>query len=97
MYRYDWYIVDEIYDESVDTKKIHKEFKKALNFLDNSYIRKTCMDIALSVIKNGCYYGCVVPSTQGIVFQELPVNYCRSIYSVGHTPIVELDMRFFDE
>ena len=96
MYRYDWYIVDEIYDDKVDKEKIHKEFRKALNFLDNSYIRKTCMDIALSVIKDGAYYGCIIPSTQGIVFQELPVNYCRSRYSVGNTPIVELNMKFFD-
>ena len=97
MYRYDWYIVDEVYDETVSKEKIHKEFRKALNFLDNSYIRKNCMDIALSVIKNGCYYGCIIPSSQGIIFQELPVNYCRSRYSVGHTPIIELNMRFFDE
>ena len=97
MYRYDWYIVDEVYDDKVDTEKINKEFRKALNYLDNSYIRKTCMDIALSVIKNGAYYGCIIPSTTGIIFQELPVNYCRSRYSVGHTPIIELNMKFFDE
>ena len=97
MYRYDWYIVDEVYDDKVDKEKINKEFRKALNFLDNSYIRKTCMDIALAVIKNGAYYGCVIPSTTGIIFQELPVNYCRSRYSVGHTPIIELNMKFFDE
>ena len=97
MYRYDWYIVDEIYDEKADLNKISKEFRKALNFLDNSYIRKTCMDIALQVIINGAYYGCIIPSTNGIVFQELPVNYCRSRYNVGHTPIIELNMKFFDE
>ena len=97
MYRYDWYIVDEVYDDKVDTKKINKEFRKALNFLDNSYIRKTCMDMALQVIKNGAYYGCVIPSTTGIVFQELPVSYCRSRYNVGHIPIIELNMKFFDE
>ena len=31
MYRYDWYIVDEIYDDKADIEKIHKEFKKVLN------------------------------------------------------------------
>jgi hypothetical protein len=97
MYRYDWYIVDEVYDNDVNLDKISKEFRKVLTFLDNSYIRKTCMDIALKVIKDGAYYGCVVPSTNGIVFQELPINYCRSRYSAGHTPIVELNMRYFDE
>jgi hypothetical protein len=47
MYRYDWYIVDEVYDDKADATKINKEFKRVLNVLDNSYIRKTCMDIAL--------------------------------------------------
>jgi hypothetical protein len=68
MYRYDWYIVNETYDDKVDSKKVTKEFYKALNFLDNSYIRQTCMDIALSVIKNGVYYGCLIPSSTGILF-----------------------------
>ena len=97
MYRYDWYIVNETYDDKVDSKKVVKEFYKALNFLDNSYIRQTCMDIALSVIKNGVYYGYLIPSSTGILFQELPVNYCRSRYKLGNTPIVELNMKFFDE
>ena len=97
MYRYDWYIVPEVYDKSAKEEKIVGEFNKALNFLDNSYIKKTCMDIALQVIKNGAYYGCIIPSSQGIIFQELPINYCRSRYSVGHTPIVELNMRYFDD
>ena len=97
MYRYDWYIVNETYDDKVDSKKVTKEFYKALNFLDNSYIRQTCMDIALGVIKNGVYYGCLIPSSTGILFQELPVNYCRSRYKLGNTPIVELNMKFFDE
>ena len=97
MYRYDWYIVPEVYDKEAKPEKVTGEFHKVLNFLDNSYIKKTCMDIALQVIKNGAYYGCMIPSKQGIIFQELPVNYCRSRYSVGHTPIIELNMKYFDD
>ena len=98
MYRYDWYIVPETYDNNKieDDAKMIKEFKSALNFLDNSYIKKVCGDIALSVIKNGAYYGIVVPSKTGLYLQELPAGYCRSRYSVGNTPAIELDMRFFD-
>lgn len=97
MYRYDWYIVDEVYDKKVSKEKVYKEFTKTLNILDNSYIRKTCMDIALAVIKNGAYYGCVLPGKNSIVFQELPIDYCRTRYSVGRMPIVELNMKFFDD
>jgi hypothetical protein len=97
MYRYDWYIVPEIYTTEFKEDKIVTEFNKVLNVLDNSYIKKTCMDIALSVVVNGAYYACLIPSKNGIMFQELPVNYCRSRYNIGHTPIIELNMKFFDE
>ena len=96
LYRYDWYVVPEILDDTVKEDKIMKDFNRILNFLDNSYIRKICGDIALEVIKNGCYYGYIVPNSQGLVLQQLPVKYCRTRYSVNGFPAVEFDMRFFD-
>lgn len=63
LYRYDWYAVPEIYDGTdIKEEKILKEFAKLLTFLDNSYIKKKCGDIALDVIINGCYYGYLIPS-----------------------------------
>lgn len=67
-----------------------------LNYFDNSYIKKICGDISLQVVKNGCYYGYIVPSEKNLILQELPVRYCRTRYSVNNTPVVEFDMRFFD-
>lgn len=67
-----------------------------LNYFDNSYIKKICGDIALQVVKNGCYYGYIVPSEKNLILQELPVKYCRTRYSVNNIPVVEFDMRFFD-
>lgn len=67
MYRYDWYIVPEIYDKSVKSSKVIDDFHKILNFLDSSYIKKNCADIALSVIKNGAYYGYVIPTSNGVI------------------------------
>jgi hypothetical protein len=67
LYRYDWYVAPEVGDASVKEEKLLKEFAKALNFLDNSYVRKMCGDIALNVIKNGCYYGYLVPAADRIV------------------------------
>ena len=97
MYRYDWYVVPEVYDEKVGEEKIVKDFVKVLNYLDNSYVKKVCGDIALSVVKNGVYYGYVTEGTDGIVLQELPIRYCRSRYFVGNKPAIEFNMRFFDE
>ena len=97
MYRYDWYIVPEIYDDNVKEDKIVKEFTQILNYLDNSYVKKLCGDIALNVIRYGAYYAYIVPSNSGLVLQELPVGYCRSYYNVGHMPAVEFNMRYFDD
>ena len=96
LYRYDWYVVPEIYGDEVKEEKILKDFAKILNYLDNSHIRKICGDIALSVIKEGCYYAYIVPSNEGLVLQQLPVGYCRTRYSVRGMPAVEFNMKFFD-
>ena len=96
MYRYDWYVVPEVYDENVKEEKIVGDFHKVLNFLDNSYVKKVCGDMALGVIKNGAYYGYIVPTSKGIIIQELPVNYCRSRFSLNNLPTVEFNMKFFD-
>jgi len=73
-----------------------KDFAKALSFLDASYIKKVCGEIALKVLVEGCYYGYLVPSKTGICLQELPPQYCRVRYSVGTVPAVEFNMRYFD-
>ena len=67
LYRYDWYIVPEIFDESVKTEKILNDFNKILNYLDNSHLKKVLGDIALEVVKNGAYYGYIIPSSDGLV------------------------------
>ena len=97
MYRYDWYIVPEVYDETIKNDKVMKDFSKLLTYLDNSYIPKVCNEIALNVVKNGAYYGYIVDSPDGIILQELPINYCRSRYSIGNLPTVEFNMKFFDQ
>ena len=97
MFRYDWHVVSEVYDEQVKEEKIVKEFIKILSFLDNSYIKKICGSIALNVIKLGAYYGYIADSDQGIVIQELPVKYCRTRYSIRNMPAIEFNMKFFDD
>ena len=96
LYRYDWYVVPEIVGEDAKEDKVLKDFAKVLNYLDNSNVRKICGDIALSVIKDGAYYGYIVPCADQLVLQQLPVGYCRTRYSVRGVPAVEFNMKFFD-
>ena len=98
LYRYDWYVVPEILDEQSKTaEKALKDFSLLLNYLDNSHIKQLCGEIALEVIKNGAYYGYIVPSETGLVLQQLPMRYCRSRYKVGTNPAIEFNMKYFDD
>jgi hypothetical protein len=97
LYRYDWYVEPEVVDVTIKAEKVLSDFSKILTYLDNSHIKKVCGDIALKTVIEGAYYGYVVPSSDRIVIQELPINYCRSRYSVGDMPAIEFNMRFFDD
>lgn len=97
LYRYDWYIYPENVKESAKNKNVIEEYTKILSYLDGSYIKKLCGDIALKVVKYGCYYGYIIDSNKGITVQELPPEYCRTRYSVGGVPAIEFNMAFFDD
>ena len=96
MYRYDWYIMPEILDDTVKEEKVLKDFSKLLNYLDNSYIKKICGEMALKVMIDGCYFGYLVESNDSIIIQELPIEYCRTRYTVKGMPAIEFNMQFFD-
>ena len=97
LYRYDWYVVPYVEDDKTKNDKILTEFTKVLNYLDNSNIKYMCGNLALEVIKNGCYYGYIVDTAHGMTLQQLPVAYCRSRFMAGDSPAVEFNMKFFDE
>lgn len=99
LFRYDWYITPEIQEEITDklSEKVMKDFNELLTYLDNSHIKKICGDIALKVVIDGAYYGYLSDDTSGVILQELPINYCRTRFKVGNSPVIEFNMRFFDE
>lgn len=96
LYRYDWYISSEIKNDNYSVNKLLKDFNKILNYLDRSYIKKLCGEIALDVILDGVYYGYIVPSPSRLVLQKLPIQYCRSRYNVNGAPAVEFNMTYFE-
>lgn len=96
LYRYDWYIAADIYDDNVKEDKVIKDFGKVLTFFDNSYVKKLCGDIAAKVVRDGCYYGYIIDDPNQIVLQQLPLEYCRTRYFKGNEPVIEFNMSFFD-
>ena len=97
LYRYDWYVYPENVKDSAKPEKVIEEYTKILSYLDGTYIKKICGDIALKVVKNGCYYGYLIDTPRGARLQELPVDYCRTRYSVDGVPAIEFNMAFFDD
>ena len=99
MYRYDWMVTPYINEDAAtekDQNTVLTDFYKILLYLDNSELKKLFGEIALKVIKNGCYYGYLIPTTKRITVQELPVNFCRSRFIVNGKPAIEFNMKYFD-
>lgn len=100
-YRWDWYISGSVYNDKYfeDDKKIEeikKKFNSNLNYLDDTHIKKICGDISHKVVKYGVSYQYISEGDTGVLFQELPTDYCRSRMKVNNMPAVELNMRYFD-
>ena len=66
LYRYDWIIYPENVKDNAKPEKVIEEYVKVLSYLDRSYIKKLCGEIALKVVKYGCYYGYIVDSNRNV-------------------------------
>lgn len=98
LYRYDWMITPYVNNDNIKDEKILDGFNKALLYLDNFEVKRYFGEVALKVLRNGCYYGYLIPQNNRMVVQELPIEYCRSRFMVnGQRPAVEFNMRYFDD
>lgn len=97
MYRYDWMITPYINSDNIKEEKVLDVFYKALTFLDNFGVKRFFGEVALKVLRNGCYYGYLIPQNNTMAIQELSPNYCRSRFSVNGRPAVEFNMKWFDD
>ena len=99
LYRYDWLVTPYINENTENAKvdeKVLQNFYQVLLYLDNFEVKRFFGEVALKVIRNGCYYGYMIPQNQRMAIQELPVSYCRSRFSVNGRPAVEFNMKYFD-
>ena len=97
LYRYDWMVTPYVNSDSAKTDKVLDGFNKVLLFLDNFGVKRFFGEVALKVIKNGCYYGYIIQQGDTVNIQELSPRYCRSRFTVGGRPVVEFNMRYFDD
>ena len=90
-------ITPYIMSDSMKDEKVLDNFHKALTFLDDFEVKRFCGEVALKVIRNGCYYGYIIAQNGRVVVQELAPNYCRSRFSVNGRPAIEFNMKWFDD
>lgn len=104
IYRYDWMItpiinrgisvvpnIPNAKPTSDADKKIYlQDFFRILKKFDDFNVKKFCGDVALKVLRNGCYYGYLTSdkNSDKISIQELPPDYCRSRFSINGRPVV---------
>lgn len=96
-FRYDFFVTPVQYDKTVSQSKIVEGWYKACLFLENSKLKKHLSEIAVKVIKNGCFYGYRLIQKDREFIQELPIGYCRSRYNYNGKPAVEFNVKYFDD
>ena len=96
-YRYDWFITPFAVSNKITPDKVIEGFDKSCQYLDAFGAKEYFGDTALKVIRQGCYYGYIIHTSEGAQIQELLPKYCRSRYSVQGRPAVEFNMKFFND
>lgn len=96
MYRYDWFVTP-YYSDGVKSEKIFENFNKVLFYLDNFEIKRFFGEVALKVIRNGCYYGYIIFKQNKFAIQQLPISYCRVRFYSDGLPLIEFNMKYFDD
>lgn len=94
---FDWMVTPYIVSDSMKNEKVLSEFNKVLIYLDNMNCKVTFREIALSIIKNGTYYGYLRENATSSTIQELPIEYCRSRYKLNGMDAVEFNVKYFDD
>ena len=96
MYRYDWFVTP-YYSDSVRPERVLDNFNKVLLYLDKFEVKKFFGEVALKVIKNGCYYGYLIAKNGTVAVQQLPSKYCRTRFTTADgQPIIEFNMAYFN-
>lgn len=99
LYRYDWVVTPIILNnkKKINQEQMKQQWYDACLFLDNSNLKQKFGEIALKVIKEGCYYGYIIKQNNAMYLQELPNNYSRSRYQLNGKPAIEMNVKYFDE
>lgn len=77
--------------------KNEKAIGTILNYIDNSYVKEVGRTIAISVVKDGAFYGYEREVEDKFVLQQLPTAYCRTRFKIDGVFSVEFNFEFFNQ
>ena len=96
-FRYDWFITPVRYDDKIKDVKVIEGWYKSCTFLENSKLKQVLPEIALKVLVQGQYCGYKLIQKDKAFLQELPLDYCRSRFKHNGSPVLEFNVKFFDD
>lgn len=102
IYRFDYLLYPNLDLDSElsekDNKNVLKNFNKLLEHFDNSSIQLMARRWASTVCTEGAYYGYICDDVNDkLVIQDLPIDYCRSRFLYRGKPLIEFNVRYFDD
>lgn len=86
------------FGKDLSEQYIQKKYWGAMDFLDSNNIPSLCEHIAFRALRDGCYYGILLPvDKKKIALLDLPTTYCTSRFKdkMGND-IIEFDVTYFD-
>lgn len=98
---FDYVVVPTAANRSKKTAGANAKSQKALDtildYVSKSYVKETSHKIALTVVKDGAFYGYERELDGIYVMQQLPTEYCRTRFMVDGVYSVEFNFDFFKQ
>lgn len=92
------YVMTPRISGTIAKNKVMARYENALEYLDSLDIQLNFSRITQLVLKQGVYYGVLRTFNGSSVFQDLPLEFCRSRYKNQQgIDVLEFDVRYFDK
>lgn len=86
------------FGKSLSEPYIQKKYFNAVNFIDKAQLPNLFTKMAITALRDGCYYGIIQPSdNESVALIDLPVCYCQTRFKdkLGND-LIEFDVTYFD-
>ena len=91
-------IPNPAFGKTLSETYIEKKYNSAVSFVDAINLPQLCTDIAIKVLRDGCYYGIIQGiSNTSVSILDLPTLYCRTRFkNEDGSDLIEFDVTYFN-